>query len=393
MLETIKSDKLLHLDISNNIMNPNHQERLMKFLLSHKELKTLNVESELNSKYQFPKITENILELVNLESVKFTKTVKIDYILKKLGQVEGCLNLKTLELFDSLNKDQFSFFCEKFDKLSNLTYLGIGIVDSDIETLTNNIEQLKNLKEIVFDFTLDSDSIGKLVSKLLELKMQTKISSKIGMFIPELASNMCFLQNVSISSYNKNSLFSSMKTDLNFEVSKLEFNPGNISDSDFPEASILFEKFTKLKSLSLWNQGNINWSILEKLLENNFIEEFELTINSEFSQFKALSNIVKDCRFKKLTIGGWAPFESLEEFKFFLKEPKFWAELEELELNLFGSELIICFLENVKLPKLRTLTLRIRTLFPNDFNIAQLTSVKTLSIEIYAYFSKHHQLI
>ena len=32
--------------------------------------------------------------------------------------------------------------------------------------------------------------------------------------------------------------------------------------------------------------------------------------------------------------------------------------------------------------------MKTRTLFPNDFNIAQLSSVRTLSIEIYAYFHK-----
>ena len=104
--------------------------------------------------------------------------------------------------------------------------------------------------------------------------------------------------------------------------------------------------------MSVWIQGNNNLSILEQLLKNNSIEEFELHFTHEFNQFEALSNIMKDCHFKKLTINGWAPFESLKDFKLFLKEPKFWAELEELELNLFESESIIYFLVKRKIAKI-----------------------------------------
>ena len=82
----------------------------MNFLLSHKELKTLNVEREKYSDIQFPKITGDILELANLECLRLTYNVDIDSFLNKLGQIEGSLNLKTLEFFDYLMEINFQYF-------------------------------------------------------------------------------------------------------------------------------------------------------------------------------------------------------------------------------------------------------------------------------------------
>ena len=94
MWETISSDKLVYLDISRNHMQKNNQEKLMKFLMRNKNLKTLNVCGSESCKYEFPKITGNILNLNRLESMNLTGNLDMESFIEKLGRVERQLNFK-----------------------------------------------------------------------------------------------------------------------------------------------------------------------------------------------------------------------------------------------------------------------------------------------------------
>ena len=74
------------------------------------------------------------------------------------------------------------------------------------------------------------------------------------------------------------------------------------------------------------------------------------------------------------------PSESSDNFIHVLMKARFWSELEELELYNFCGKSIIYLLNNRKLCKLRSLRLKTKDVFDDNFEMTKESSVRSLEI-------------
>ena len=282
MIETISS-KLVHLDISKNHMHSRNQSRLMKFLMLQTELVILKVSDNYYDN-KLPKVTGEILGLKKLEELYLNRNVDLESFVEKLTQIVEPLNLKKLELFNYFHENYLESFFSDFDKLSNLTHLGItGIYAFDIVPfLINNIDKLENLEEIMFDYPIEVQDLGVLLEKL---NVRTKITSKYLYFAPLIGKQLQFFKNFDLWRLDINTI-STIEDNWNFDgITDLKFNLTTYSRQSSINCGKFFGKFKKLKTLKADVGRNLNMNILTQLLENNYIENIEISFQCSFSQF------------------------------------------------------------------------------------------------------------
>ena len=382
MLETIKSNDLIILDISKNFMPKENHQKLMNFLMSLKKLESLHVEG---GSFEFPEITGEILKLKNLKTLNLTGNLDYESFSAVLNEVEK-LNLENLSLFDFISTDLQKKIIENFAKLPNLKYLGMRLNqnESNFQCLCDNIKRLENLQVIESSSMIHENEFESLSKNLTKGKTTIRFRFRSEIFYSSVISQLDYLQyfysgrmdmkNVEISDQND---FKGI-TEMSLKLSELE-------NCDEKKYIPFFKKFKNLKTLvvDFENSKKIDWDILSILLNSNDIEDFTFCFLNSISDFEPLAKILQLKKLKTFTLAGnISKSKTTNNLIASIENALFWNELEELQLHYFSPECIILLFKTVTMSKLRNLKLVTANMEVGDFKFLPLPSLRKLDIRI-----------
>ena len=392
MLLTIPRDTLTHLDISNvPFYDSIDIYVLMNILLKFNQLKSFSAVFNLLPQYECkkPKLTGNILHLPNLEFLNLRGNLNLISFVNELNQLGHSLKLKHLDISDNrelFNEDLFSNCLWKFPALQslNLSFLTF----QDISTFFTNILQLERLEELhSFEYPY-SDDLKKFTKKnhrgkpVLQINgtswIEQKSLTEINLF------KKIFLQDNILNNIPINLLPDQ------FDTTDLLINDDILSLTSSHLLDIFYSRFKSLKFLRIHFDGSFNKKYFKMLLDNNSIENFELLVYPDCTQFGDLSEIISNRKFKSFTLRIYyrklipEEYQRLKEFITALSKGSLWEEMEVFICKSLPIQTVADIMSVAKFKKLREI------IFENIYGIEEINistvipTVRKVNLTVYS---------
>ena len=401
ILELLNAGKLVHLDISGCKLDVKYQKRFTNCLKRFQNLQVFDFSASkemlhscnYNFGNDFVKIKGSILKLSALKSLYVSNNLDFVSFVQVLNKFEGKLKLEQLDLSNNRilptkrgrgnpERKYFELLCNNFVKLANLKYLNLNNskIYNYYNLLVANLEHLVALEEFVLINHFCSVDIKLLESVLTERERPSHIENQ------SFRSQNCFDK---MRMLKRIFLYSPKITEILFEgefncTEELRLNLDQFTGEEANSAVVFFDKFKKLKLLTVVIKMNVNLTFLAQLLRNNSIEELSLEFCNTFDQFEELGNILKKYRFSSLHF-IYRNESGLDASVLFneLKDAKFWSSLKTLELLKMSCEQTVALLTSINLPVLHEITFFINDKFKQTLDhIPPLTSVRVVTIWI-----------
>ena len=362
MLGTISRDTLIKLDISNNAFTQPEIDTLTILFKEFKKLESLNVSSRFPYSLKGPKFPGDLINLVNLKSLKASGNLNINQLSRILSDSIELYNLEYLDIshnsFSDLNCNIFSCNLSKFIALKELNISVLFL--NPLSTSIGDILKMQSLKELSIDVTPPSN-IQVFVEDNTPRTTPLKITSYVYLkseFLPK------------INLFHRISLYGDILNHTSIDLLPKQFETSELSlyDHIFTESPRIvtdfFSRFKKLKRLEFSQNDSFQLEYLNILLNNNPIEILEIMFNQNCTQFTNLIAIIGNRKFKSLKIERITDQFYQSESSYFdkflpsISQVELWKELEIFDCGSFSLQSVFYLLTNISCKKLVQIKLR-----------------------------------
>ena len=317
-----------------------------------------------------------LFDFKNLSEVNLSNCSLNNFFLL-LDQIDFQLPWSVLNLSKSeMSEKDFELLCNNLSKLPNLTSLDISDNLCDVFLLTENIDQLRFLQELVIG-NYEGD-LSDLLDKIIELGTPVRIISS-NMQYPTKATHLFYLTDVTLSEIED----FSCKTQGNFIVRSLGLNSLEILPDEF------LSKFSTVTELTLALTDE-NMEYFRRILRTNPVREVTLTVYD--NELELPLDTFNTSSIEKLVING----DICAEGKFFtqLSTHSFWNSLVEFDCSGISPKELLAVLKRLKMASLSVLSFTIQNSYPVT-NVSRVTNkvvqvADEWIIEMYHIFNQLH---
>ena len=321
-----------------------------------------------------------VFRLPNLIELDISKNAIGEDFFNQLDSLPLNLNWEKLNLSNSFpNTNCFDLFCKNSTKLPCLKALDISL-DGNFEYFDNFVEAVDNLS------SLQSLTIGGIDSSLDHFDLVDHLHSKNRVLVIQHYCDCHYdLSNCYQFSYFKHISLRAFddfeelpNQDLDFSHIKTLYICNWFDDDNMFDLILLFfSEFHDLQNLEIGCTKDLSLDLFIPLFVNSAIQKLNLKNLSRVSHWKPLIDVMKySTSIRYLILHGLEyQFLSLQFISIFQKA-LFWENIEQLEFVETEFEFIAYILKNIKLPKLKKLTLNDTRNFNRILTLPQLHSLK-----------------
>ena len=348
-------ENLVHLDISNNQLNPVEGQRLIEIIEKQSSLVTLNICGNNILPKSIPELFTTLFMLPALTSVDLSSNPIGPEFIRNLNDHFSVLYWTFLNLSNCCISDKdLKLFLNNFYKLPELRFLNISnnwIVDYP-SSFCQNIKQLLSLDKITLG-PVSIESFEFPIDEILQIHSKLDFVCPFEMN-PESQKELLLMKRVNLKSLDKLLHCNSSIDFPNVEHVKFDF-------IEFPSidpiaAFDFFAKFTHLTSVELFYFDEKSFEFILKIFQQNKIKNLIVSIGYGFSNIAQLFQLIDCC--PNLISFSLTKCCEIDEKNYLvgMKERNdsggSWKNLKRLSFSSFSYNFICTILSTLYLPNL-----------------------------------------
>ena len=350
-------ENLVHLDISNNQLNPGEGQRLIEIIEKQSSLVTLNICGNNILPKSIPELFIVLFMLPALTSVDLSSNPIGPEFIRNLSDHFSVLYWTFLNLSNCCISDwDLKLFLNNFYKLPELRFLNISnnwIVDYPSSFCTN-IKRLLSLEKI----TIGPVNVEKFKFPIDELLQIHPKLSFIGdsEILPKRQEELLLMRRVNLKSLDK-LLRTNSSIEFSFpNVEHAKFDFTEFTTMDPQLVSDFFAKFTQLTTVELFYFDELSFELLLKIFRQNNIKNLTVSIGFGFRNIAQLFQLIDCCpNLSSLSLTKCYEINEKNYLKQMMERSGTtgsWKNLKRLSFRTFSYEFICDILSSLYLPSL-----------------------------------------